>query len=725
MAAKAQTDLSAEQRREIAAWFEANSAQLPEPVRIFLALHHKYLSEDGDPRRAFESVYRELRRALRITPSSEKRKSGSPLATLPPNKLACAKSQRERLQVRIERTRQLCSWHDLQKERRDKELTRLEERLTKMRTKETDEIGQEELEELEELMESTRLQDIAPTPEEQAKADAAADRFVEHVLQGNGPDPAMQSVNETLMPAGAVLASEQYVSLPVTLPPDLADATVVETLHEQRVRHDFSMSVTRIELDVEKKVVVDQEGERHVVAASTAEYGPPRYSVTWQALATLAVLVAQFALPFNRLATMLSVAGKRFTAGALSRMLHYVAQRLTPIYLELARQLADCEILAGDDTSCRVIEVSSYFKSKAEQASEHKGKQTSEHKDKPPWAAYQTPRAAEESLRLCEEMQRLRVRLRLEGDRKATRTSAEAPSLGVLIGRRLVFESPRRNGDGAKESMHTTVISGRTSADDPRSLTVFYRSHLGGCGDLLESILENRDPSLRKVVLQGDLSSTNLITSPELLARFDVKRVGCSAHARRPFALYEDEDRVRCGYMLTLFQGLAIDEQRLDVHGRNRENVLAVRSNESRQTWNDILKLAKKIADVWSKGTKLGTAARYIINHFEALTAYLDDPRIEATNNLRERMLRMEKLIEGSSMFRRSLEGRFALDVVRSVLQTTVAAGVPVHEYLVSVLRTSHEELAKHPDRFTPHAWAAANLAKLSSTTPTATPSSP
>jgi hypothetical protein len=713
MAANAQTELSAEQRREIAAWFEANSAQLPEPVRIFLALHHKYLSEDGDPRRAFESVYRELRRALRITPSSEKRKSGSPLAALPPSKVACAKSQRERLQVRIERTRQLCSWHDLQKERRDKELTRLEERLTKMRTKETDENGQKELEE---LMESTRLQDIAPTPEEQAKADAAADRFVEHVLRGDGPDPAMQSVNETLMPAGAVLASEQYVSLPVTLPPDLVDATVVETLHEQRVRHDFSMLVTRIELNVEKKVVVDQEGERHVVAASTAEYGPPRYSVTWQALATLAVLVAQFALPFNRLATMLSVAGKRFTAGGLSRMLHYVAERLTPIYLELARQLADCEILAGDDTSCRVLEVSGYFKSKAEQASEHK--------DKPPWAAYQTPRAAEQSLRLYEEMQRLRVRLRLEGDRKATRTSAEPPSLGVLIGRRLVFESPRRNGNGAKESMHTTVISGRTSADDPRSLTVFYRSHLGGCGDLLESILENRDPSLRKVVLQGDLSPTNLITSPELLARFDVKLVGCSAHARRPFALYEHEDRVRCGYMLTLFQGLAIDEQRLDVHGRNRENVLAVRGNESRQTWNDILKLAKKIADVWSKGTKLGTAARYIINHFAALTAYLDDPRLEATNNLRERMLRMEKLIEGSSMFRRSLEGRFALDVVRSVLQTAVAAGVPVHEYLVSVLRTSHEQLAKHPDRFTPRAWAAANLAKLSTITSTATPSS-
>jgi hypothetical protein len=72
-------------------------------------------------------------------------------------------------------------------------------------------------------------------------------------------------------------------------------------------------------------------------------------------------------------------------------------------------------------------------------------------------------------------------------------------------------------------------------------------------------------------------------------------------------------------------------------------------------------------ADVWSKATTLGAAARYVINHFDALTAYLDDPRLEPTNSLRERMLRTEKLIEGSSMFRTSLEGRFVLDVVRTI----------------------------------------------------------
>lgn len=79
----------------------------------------------------------------------------------------------------------------------------------------------------------------------------------------------------------------------------------------------------------------------------------------------------------------------------------------------------------------------------------------------------------------------------------------------------------------------------------------------------------------------------------------------------------------------------------------------------------------------------------------------------------------MEKLIEGSSMFRRSLEGRFVLDVVRTILQTAVAAGVPVHEYLVSVLRANEDGIAKEPRRFTPHQWATEHLAH---TAPSASP---
>lgn len=690
-----QTELTAEDRREVAKWIAANRAQLPEAVQRFLGLHEPYLTADGNLKKALDESVRNLRRALHLIPSSEKRRpSGSPLAGLPRTGAVQPKSAKEKVEAQIDRCHDLADWHEGLTTRHTARAKKLEEKLAKMPKEQTNNGGSEQPEEI------PRLEDIELTEEQIAQAKAAGARFAEHLQAGDGPDPALRSVNETLMPAGSVLERIESAYVPAVVPEALADAEVVETLYEERVRYDFAVEVTRVELDVEKKVLVDQAGERHVVAGSTREYGPPRYAVTWSALATLMILVGQFALPYNRLATMLSTPGKRFTAGAFSRMMNYVARRFVPLYLELARQLADAEVLAGDDTSCRVIEVSSYF-------AKSKDKKTTP--GEAPWAPYRTPRAAEASFRRAQVLTRARQQRREDGDRNAKPTPEETPSLGVLIGRKLPFESPLKNGNGNKEAMHTTVVSGRSVADDPSSLVIFYRSHLGGCGNLFEALLADRDPKLRQLVLQGDMSTTNPVSSDELLKRFDIRFIGCTAHARRPFANYEDEDPMRCEHMLHLFLGLAIHEQQLDVFGRNRDNVLAVRGSDSRKLWGYILELANTMAEKWSPATKLGTAARYIIKHFDALTAYLDDPRLEPTNNLRERMLRTEKLIEGSALFRRSLEGRFVLDVVRTLLQTAVAAGVPVREYLVSVLQTSDDDLAKHPERFTPHAWAAAN----------------
>lgn len=140
--------------------------------------------------------------------------------------------------------------------------------------------------------------------------------------------------------------------------------------------------------------------------------------------------------------------------------------------------------------------------------------------------------------------------------------------------------------------------------------------------------------------------------------------------------------------------------------GRNRSNVLAVRGTDSRATWQELRELAELMTKKWSASTKLGAAARYLIRHYDKLTAYLDDPRLELTNNFSERMLRLEKLIESASLFRRTLEGRFALDIMRSVLQTAVAAGLSPDQYLLEVLRAEPEEVAQNPELFTPLAVA-------------------
>jgi hypothetical protein len=131
-----------------------------------------------------------------------------------------------------------------------------------------------------------------------------------------------------------------------------------------------------------------------------------------------------------------------------------------------------------------------------------------------------------------------------------------------------------------------------------------------------------------------------------------------------------------------------------------------VRHVDSRLLWGDIRRLAETMIPRWSAQSKLGEGARYIVRNFDKLTAYLDDPRLSLSNNFSERMLRLEKLIESSSMFRTSLQGRFALDIMRTVLQTAIAARAPLQDYLLDVLRASPDDITAAPDEFTPLAFA-------------------
>jgi hypothetical protein len=645
--------LTEEERAEIAAWMQLHAASLPQPVRVALQQHGALCEGLLGSRRKLSAVLLQLRRALGITASSERRSSGDPLGPVTQGERVRPKSRRERLVFNAERIERLLAWHKQLVQKHSRKLKNTRSKLMRMPV-------------------DPELDDDERTEAEKA-ADQAEVREQMTRLQLGGPaQPALESSSETLMTGAQVATVQDTLALPAPAD-ELLDGKVIDRLVEDRERFDFTFTVRRITLQVEKKVFLDAEGERRVVSASTAPLGPPRYAVTWEFLAHMTLLVAQYAMPMNRLSTLLSTDDKRFTSGALARMLRYVAQRFAPIYLTLFDSLADAGILSGDDTSCRVIEVSRYFAT-----------HNSDKTQLPPWHGYRNAEAAHERL--------------AQGD----------DSLAATLASELGFAHERRNGDGAKTALHTTTLSGRSEADDPRSLIVLYRSHLGGFGDLLQMLLRKRSPKRNTLTIQSDLATVNLVTDQALLRRVTLRYAGCASHARRPFALYEHEDPVYCAAMLNLFKGLFIHEYNLNLIGRNADNVRAVRDVDSRALWHQTKELCDEMSGRWSRETKLGEATRYVTRNFDKLTAYLDDPCLELTNNFSERMLRMEKLIESSSLFRLTLEGRFALDIMRSVLQTAVAARAPLQQYLLAVLRAPPNEVAADPERFTPRAWAEA-----------------
>jgi hypothetical protein len=278
--------------------------------------------------------------------------------------------------------------------------------------------------------------------------------------------------------------------------------------------------------------------------------------------------------------------------------------------------------------------------------------------------------------------------------------------MSVRLAQMFGFAFDRKDGHGGKRGFNTTVLSGRQHAHEPRSTIVLYRSHLGSLGNLLDMVLAHRAPDKRRLVIQSDLSTTNLISSPDLASRLDVTLAGCLSHARRPFALHADADPQICEWILHAFKGLAIYERCLSLHGRNHDNTLAVRGVNGLQLWDDIRECCEILVKRWSKSTPLGDGARYVLRHYDKLTYYLKDPRLAPSNNFNERMLRMEKLIQNNALFRQTLHGRFALDILRTVLQTAIAARVDPQAYLLWVLRMPPDAVAKEPEQFTPLAFA-------------------
>lgn len=647
--------LSPEALKELDLWRQTIPADVPAVVKDAL-FHYTLLLEGlaGDAGK-LRTILLQLRRALGILPSSESRKgSGDPIGATAKNGDSRPKDPKERLRLSLLRYEELEAWHKALAKKNKKKIKAMKAALMNM-------------------------EDMELTAEELAESARESAEHRARLALGDGPQAAFESPKQAFMEGGDIRVEEKTMVASIS-PSLLAGEEIVGRMTDERTRYSFNLTVSMINVEVEKVVVKDEGSSTRIISASTREIGPPKMNVTWEFLANMTIMVAQYAMPFNRLGSLLTVPGKRFTSATLSRMFCYVAQRFVPIYLHNFRRLADARLLSGDDTTSRVLEFERFLK--AAKADPKAAKE-------PPWSDFGTREAAMAALK-----------------------KEANPSLGILTAKDLGFAFDRKDGKGEKTSLQTTVIWGRGDAEDPRSAIIFYRSHVGGFGNLLSICLASRRQENSDITIQSDLATVNLV-SPEQAQRFHIEMVGCASHARRPFAIYENEDPEACGYMLHLFKGLYIYEKGLDLYGRNDANVRAVRGIDGRLMWEEIKELAMDMAERWSNATKLGIAARYILRHYPKLTAYLQNPMISISNDFSERMLRMENLIEANALFRTSLEGRFALDINRSILQTAIAARAPLQDYVAHVLRASPQEVEANPEAFTALAYARENARHL------------
>ena len=208
----ATTLLTAEQRREVDEWIEAHLPELPEPVAAFLNLHRHYLTAGEDLPQRFKEVVQELLRALGITSSSERRRSGSPVSAVAGTKCGRAKTERERLEQQRDRCCRLGDWHRDLHERHTRRATRIKERLVKMKTKpappvssKADDPEPSSPASLQDIIDDTPVESIELTEEERAEIRAQSREFADRVEEGEQADPALMSSTEIPYHSSCVL----------------------------------------------------------------------------------------------------------------------------------------------------------------------------------------------------------------------------------------------------------------------------------------------------------------------------------------------------------------------------------------------------------------------------------------------------------------------------------------------------------------------------------------
>lgn len=148
------------------------------------------------------------------------------------------------------------------------------------------------------------------------------------------------------------------------------------------------------------------------------------------------------------------------------------------------------------------------------------------------------------------------------------------------------------------------------------------------------------------------------------------------------------------------------------IRGRNADERRAVRQQRSKplvlafKTW-----LEQQLARV-SGGAPIAEAIRYGLNHWEGLTRFIDDGRIELDTNIVERSIRPLVLNRKNALFAGHDEGAENWACSASLIETCKLAGVDPQAYFTDVL-TKLVNLwpASRIDELMPWVWAAERTA--------------
>jgi transposase len=187
--------------------------------------------------------------------------------------------------------------------------------------------------------------------------------------------------------------------------------------------------------------------------------------------------------------------------------------------------------------------------------------------------------------------------------------------------------------------------------------------------------------------------------------------VGCLAHARRKLVALRDMD-CRVAYPLTLIARVYRLEHLADARGLAAHDRAALRQARAAPVLERLHRWCVLTRGQEPPSTDLAKAAGYCVNHWTALTRFLEDGRLSPDNNVCESQLRDIALGRRNYLFSGSHDAARRAAALYSLTRTCAQHGVPPLSYLTDVLaKLPAARTPSELDALLPHRWSPAPAA--------------
>lgn len=208
---------------------------------------------------------------------------------------------------------------------------------------------------------------------------------------------------------------------------------------------------------------------------------------------------------------------------------------------------------------------------------------------------------------------------------------------------------------------------------DPPAVAYTYAPGRGGVH--LESLLRN----YRGIVQCDGYAPYKKLPKDRITIVF------CWAHVRRHFfeIAKKGDAPIATQALLRIAQLYRIEDR---IRGRSAEERRAIRQVESAPHVAALKSFLEKQLGRVSKKSPIASAIRYGLSHWEGLTRFLDDGRMDLDSNIVERSMRPQALTRKNALFAGHDDGAENWAIVASLIETCKLNGIDPYAYVADVL---------------------------------------